>query len=92
MPAPDAALEIETLQTFLNHYLHRMGGRVDYIHGAEVARRLAGRAGNLAFLLPALDQEALLPAVWRDGMLPRKTFSLGRAQDKRFYLEARKIR
>ena len=92
VPAPDAALEIETLQTFLNHYLHRMGGRVDYIHGAEVARRLAGRAGNLAFLLPALDKEALLPAVWRDGMLPRKTFSLGRAQDKRFYLEARKIR
>ena len=92
VPAPDAALEIETLQRFLNHYLHRMGGRMDYIHGGEVARRLAGRAGNLAFLLPALDKEALLPAVWRDGMLPRKTFSLGRAQDKRFYLEARKIR
>jgi hypothetical protein len=46
----------------------------------------------VAFLLPALDKGALFPAVIRDGLLPRKTFSLGRANDKRFYLEARKIR
>ena len=66
--------------------------RIDYIHGADVARALAARPGNLVFLLPAMGKEQLFPSVIHDGALPRKTFSVGRAHDKRFYLEARKIR
>ena len=46
----------------------------------------------IAFLLPAMGKEQLFPTVIRDGVLPRKTFSMGEAHDKRFYLEARKIR
>ena len=67
-------------------------GSIDYIHGADVARDLAARPGNIAFLLPAMGKEQLFPTVIRDGVLPRKTFSMGEAHDKRFYLEARKIR
>jgi hypothetical protein len=65
---------------------------VDYIHGAQVATKLAGQARAVAFLLPPMDKNALFPTVLRDGALPRKTFSIGEAHDKRFYLEARKIR
>ena len=53
-------------------------GSIDYIHGADVARDLAARPGNIAFLLPAMGKEQLFPTVIRDGVLPRKTFSMGR--------------
>ncbi|MBU5435750.1 DUF1015 domain-containing protein [Pseudoflavonifractor sp. MSJ-37] len=92
VPHPASELEAGTLQPFLDDYVQHAGGRIDYIHGTEVARRLAARPGDLAFLMPALDKTRLLPAVLHDGALPRKTFSMGEAQDKRFYLEARKIR
>ena len=65
---------------------------MDYIHGADVARELAARPGNLAFLLHAMDKERLFSIILHDGVLPRKTFSMGEANEKRFYLEARKIR
>ncbi len=92
VPHPAAQLEVGTLQPFLDAYVQAHGGRIDYIHGAQVARALAEKPGNLAFLLPALGKEQLFPTVIRDGALPRKTFSMGQAHDKRFYLEARKIR
>ena len=92
VPHPAAQLEVGTLQPFLDDYIKTSGGRIDYIHGADVARRLGERPGNLAFLLPAMGKDQLFPTVIRDGALPRKTFSMGEAHDKRFYLEARKIR
>ena len=92
-PMPGGAqLEVGTLQPFLDAYVKEHGGSIDYIHGADVARDLAARPGNIAFLLPAMGKEQLFPTVIRDGVLPRKTFSMGEAHDKRFYLEARKIR
>lgn len=92
VPHPDTALPVATLQTFLDRWLSIHKGRIDYIHGADVARSLADQPGNLAFLLPAMSKEELFPTVLHDGALPRKTFSMGEAQDKRFYLEGRKIR
>jgi len=94
VPHPKAQLPVGTLQAFLDDYLIRHPGvRVDYIHGEAVARELAGsREDAVAFLLPAMGKEKLFPTVIHDGVLPRKTFSMGEAQDKRFYLEARKIR
>ena len=91
---PAARLPAGTLQTFLDGFLSaHPGARVDYIHGGDVALRLAeGRSDAVAFLLPDMDKESLFPTVIHDGALPRKTFSMGRAQDKRFYLEARRIR
>ena len=92
MPHPTAQLEVGTLQSFLDAYVKEHGGRIDYIHGADVTRELARRNGNVGFLLPAMGKEQLFPTVIHDGVLPRKTFSMGEAHDKRFYLEARKIR
>lgn len=92
VPGTAAVLPVGALQSFLDDYLMEHPGRVDYIHGEDVAREFAARPGNIAFLLPPMDKEALFPSVIHDGVLPRKTFSMGEAHDKRFYLEARKIR
>lgn len=92
VPEPKYQLPVGTLQAFLDEYVARHKCRIDYIHGDDVARALGGQEGNLAFLLPAMDKGMLFPTVLHDGMLPRKTFSMGEASDKRFYLEARKIR
>lgn len=92
VPQPDHQLEVGTLQAFLDGYVREHGGRIDYIHGADVVGELARRPGNIGFLLPSMGKERLFPTVIHDGVLPRKTFSMGEAQDKRFYLEARRIR
>ena len=92
VPHPQANLAVGTLQGFLDGYLAAFGGRVDYIHGAEAAERLSEEPGCIGFLLPDMGKEELFPTVILDGALPRKTFSMGHAWDKRYYLEARRIR
>lgn len=92
VPHPTARLAVETLQSVMDRYLKTHGGQVDYIHGAEAARELGNRPGCMAFLLPAMGKDQLFKTIMADGVLPRKTFSMGRAEDKRYYLEARKIR
>ena len=93
IPNPSCQLPVGTLQAFLDRWLedHREVS-IDYIHGADVARQLAARPRSIAFFLESIEKERLFPTVIQDGKLPRKTFSMGEAQDKRFYLEARKIR
>ena len=92
VPSPTAQLEVGTLQEFLDPWLKEHGGSVDYVHGADVTRELGAQAGNIGFLLPAMGKDQLFKTVIFDGVLPRKTFSMGEAHDKRFYLEARKIK
>ena len=91
---PTSHLPVSTLQNFLDQYIAaHPKARVDYIHGADEAKKLAGeREDAIAFLMPPMGKEELFPTVIHDGALPRKTFSMGEAHDKRFYLEARKIR
>lgn len=91
---PESRLPAGTLQSFLDRYIAAHPKvRVDYIHGADEAKKLAGeREDAIAFLMPPMGKEELFPTVIHDGVLPRKTFSMGEAHDKRFYLEARKIR
>ena len=67
-------------------------GEIDFEKKMTAIKIHFGEPGNLAFLLPAMGKEELFPTVLHDGALPRKTFSMGEAHDKRFYLEARKIR
>ncbi len=88
---PSSNLTVGTLQKFLDKYIDKNGGRVDYIHGADVVERLGSEPGNIGFLLPVIEKNDLFPTVIRDGVLPRKAFSMGHAWDKRFYLEARRI-
>ncbi len=92
VPDPKVQLAVGTLQAFIDEYLKSHGGEVDYIHGDDVTRELGGKPGNMGFLLPAMGKEQLFKTVMADGVLPRKTFSMGHAQDKRYYIEARKIK
>lgn len=92
VPNGPSHLAVGTLQHFLDEYLPTVGGRLDYIHGEDVAYELGGQPGNISFLLLPMGKDELFQTVIFDGVLPRKTFSMGEAQDKRFYLEARRIR
>lgn len=84
-------LAVGTLQKFLDDYLKKFGGRIDYIHGDDVAESLGKKKDSIAFLLPAMEKSELFPTVLRDGALPRKTFSMGDAREKRFYMECKRI-
>lgn len=88
---PPSPLAAGTLQGFIDGYLAAHGGTVDYIHGGDVVMELSKKPGAIGFLLPAMEKSQLFSAVREGGALPRKTFSMGHAYEKRFYLECRKI-
>ncbi len=89
---PKSDLEVGTLQSFLDDWLKQhTETEIDYIHGNEVVQKLGSKPGNIGFYLPALAKSALFKTVIRDGVLPRKSFSMGEAEEKRFYLECRRI-
>ncbi len=89
---PPSNLPVGTLQAFLDVFLKGGGAqRIDYVHGADVVCRLGEQPGNAAFYLPAMPKHDLFTTVILDGVLPRKTFSMGEAREKRFYMEARRI-
>lgn len=92
VPEPKVQLAVGTLQAFIDAYLKDNAGEVDYIHGDDVTDQLGAKPGNIGFKLPAMGKEQLFKTVMADGVLPRKTFSMGHAQDKRYYVEARKIK
>ena len=92
VPNPRVQLAVGTLQNFLDAYLKENGGEVDYIHGDAVTDELGAKPGNIGFKLPAMGKDQLFKTVIADGVLPRKTFSMGHAEDKRYYVEGRKIR
>ena len=90
---PANKLEVGALQNALDIMVkERKTCDIDYIHGLKVVENLSAQDGNAGFLLPAMDKFMLFPAVQADGALPRKTFSMGLSKEKRYYLEARKIR
>ena len=85
-------LAVAILQEFLDEFLQNHSGQMDYIHGEDALKNLAKKAHTIGFLLPSMDKKELFPYVTESGALPRKTFSMGHATEKRYYLEARKIR
>ena len=86
------ALPVATLQNFLDDFLEKNPkSSIDYIHGADVVASLSKEPRNMGFLLPDLKKEDLFRGIILDGVLPRKTFSMGEAQEKRYYMEARRI-
>lgn len=89
---PQSKLAVGSVQAFLDGFIERNGGEIDYIHGNDVIRRLASEQGTIGFEFEPIKKEELFGAVIADGALPRKTFSMGEAEDKRYYLEARRIR
>jgi len=87
---PEASIPAGTLQTVID-VLVDAGREVDYIHGAEATSAIGRRDSNLGLFLPAVPKDSFFASIVADGALPRKTFSLGEADDKRYYLEARRI-
>jgi len=89
---PSYHLAVGTLQSFLDAFLKDGGAeKIDYVHGEDVVERLALQTGNAGFYLAGMHKSELFKTVILDGALPRKTFSMGEAKEKRFYMEARKI-
>lgn len=92
--SPAAALTVGTVQDFLDEYMKTApaSASVDYIHGRSTAISLVNRPDAIAFLFDGMAKEELFSTVISDGALPRKTFSMGHAEDKRFYTEVRRIK
>lgn len=89
---PSAKLVVGTLQVYIDEFLKQNPqARVDYIHGEDSLRELANAPDTLGFLFCGMRKDELFAAVRQDGSLPRKTFSMGCADDKRFYLEGRRL-
>ena len=90
---PTAKLAVGTLQAFLDDYVKQHeGAEIDYIHGEGSLKKLSSRENAIGFIFDGMQKSELFTAVNAEGSLPRKTFSMGHADDKRFYIEARKIR
>ena len=88
-----AKLPVGTLQSYIDLYMQEHPEvRIDYIHGEEVVENLCKQEGTLGFIFDGMQKDELFPAITADGSLPRKTFSMGHAHDKRYYIEARKIK
>ena len=89
---PEGAIPCETVQLFLDDFLSRHPeAEIDFIHGEKSLRTLASQPGCMGFLLPEISKDSFFTDVERLGVLPRKTFSMGEADEKRFYMEAKKI-
>ena len=89
---PSTNLAVGTLQQFLDQLLSKQQGiSLDYVHGDTVLQELSLKENSIGFLLPAMQKNDFFRTVILDGSLPRKTFSMGDAKEKRFYLECRRI-
>ena len=89
---PSSNLPVGTIQSFLDVFLKEGGvEKIDYVHGKDVTVKLGSQPNNAGFYLPGMSKSDLFKTVILDGALPRKTFSMGEAREKRFYMEARKI-
>lgn len=85
-------LTVGSLQNFLDDYQKTHPVKMDYIHGDKTLESLTMQENSIGFILPDMAKEELFPTVIYDGALPRKTFSMGHAEDKRYYTECRKIK
>ena len=90
---PELQLTVGTLQRFIDEYVKtHEGAEVDYIHGEDSVKALVNRDNAIGFIFDGMAKDQLFKTVVFDGALPRKTFSMGHAKDKRFYIECRKIK
>jgi len=89
---PKSNIPVGSIQMFLDEYLKDHKGKIDYIHGEDVTKELGSKENNVGIIFDAMEKGDLFKTVILDGALPRKTFSMGHSQDKRYYLESRKIK
>ncbi len=82
---------VEIIQSFLDKYLKENQGDIDYIHGEDVLKQLSKQENSIGFVLSTIDKTQLFSEIIKNGVLPRKTFSMGHAKEKRYYMETREI-
>jgi len=92
LDAPQAAIAAGTLQLIIDTMLSTTKSKVDYIHGLEETITLGSQKGNIGIILPNISKETFFEAIIKDKALPRKTFSMGEANEKRYYMEARRLK
>ena len=83
-----AIVDLDILDDYLEQHSE---AKIDYIHGEDVVSKLGNEAGNMGFFLPDIEKNDLFRGVIIDGVLPRKTFSMGEAHEKRYYMESKMI-
>ena len=89
---PVRQLTVGTLQDFIDEYIpSHKGAEVDYIHGEDSVKKLTAKENAIGFIFSGMSKDQLFKTVIFDGALPRKTFSMGHAEDKRYYMECRRI-
>lgn len=92
LDVPAGELPVAVLQRFLDQWLQENAGRIDYIHDVEAVEAFSREHGAIGLMLPVFDKSALFAFGASGKILPRKTFSLGHAREKRYYLEGRRIK
>lgn len=90
--ADSIGMVIEEVNRFCESFAANNGGQIDYIHGEHEAMAFGQSEGNAAVLLPAMSKEELFTSVMDTGVFCKKSFSIGEAPEKRYYLECREIR
>ncbi len=88
---PKASIAAGTLQLVIDSLLTQKKATVDYIHGVDVTANLGKKQGNIGLILPDVSKATFFDTIIKDSALPRKTFSMGEAHEKRYYMEARRI-
>ena len=89
---PKDKILLDVVQNFLDNFIHNNGGEIDYIHGEKDLIELTKDKNSAGIILPSISKDDLFEIIAKKGSLPRKTFSIGEARDKRYYLEGRKIK
>ena len=91
--AEEVPAAVAAVDAYIDEYMLRKGGSVDFVHGEEAVRAYTEEHPDSAgILLPAMEKSALFGLVKRGGSLPRKTFSMGESEEKRYYVEGKEIR
>ena len=88
----DPIVGIKEIQAFIDEYLESNEGSVDFIHGNDELEKLCRERDAIGIEMPAIDKNSFFEYIVKNGSLPRKTFSMGEAHEKRYYMEARRIR
>ena len=88
---PKSNLSVGSLQLFIDGYLKTHKGKIDYVHGEKITKQLGKKDNNLSIIFDPMLKSELFKTVILDGSLPRKTFSMGHSNDKRYYLESRRL-
>lgn len=86
-------LSYGAIQPFLDHFINaHKEVKIDYIHGLSSLKQLSKTKGNLGLVMPCVNKDDFFASIVKNGPMPRKTFSLGEANEKRFYMECRMIK